>query len=142
MENENELFKVRIEKLSNLRNMGIEPYADRYERTHLSSEIVENFEELEEKTVSLAGRIMSKRDQGKVIFAHIQDMGGKIQLYIRKDAVGEEIFGVIKTYDIGDIVGIKGTVFRTKRGEISIKTYTVQMLSKSLRVLPEKFHGL
>ncbi|NLI90635.1 MAG: lysine--tRNA ligase [Peptococcaceae bacterium] len=141
-DNFNELMKVRIEKLDDMRKKGIEPYADRYVRTHMSMEIIENFEELEGQEAFVAGRIMSKRDQGKVTFIHIQDMDGKIQAYIRMDEVGAENFEVIKTYDIGDIIGIQGTVFRTQRGEISIKAKELKLLSKALRPLPEKFHGL
>ncbi|NLL52582.1 MAG: lysine--tRNA ligase [Peptococcaceae bacterium] len=138
----NELMMVRLQKIKDMRQKGIEPYADRYVRTHLSSEIIEDFTELENNEVSVAGRIMSKRDQGKVIFIHTQDMGGKIQAYIRKDVLGDEAFDLVSAYDIGDIIGIKGTVFRTKRGEISVKAEEVTLLSKSLRPLPEKFHGL
>ncbi|RNC28717.1 MAG: Lysine--tRNA ligase [Candidatus Dichloromethanomonas elyunquensis] len=141
-DNFNELMKVRIEKLDDLRKKGIEPYADRYVRTHMSKEIIENFEELEGQEASVAGRIMSKRDQGKAAFIHIQDLDGKIQAYIRMDEVGAENFEVIKTFDIGDIIGIQGTVFRTQRGEISIKAKGLTLLSKALRPLPEKFHGL
>lgn len=142
LENANELIRVRLEKLEKLRELGIEPYADRYERTHLALNIIENFDELEGREVSIAGRMMSKRDQGKAAFAHIQDMSGRIQVYIRMDVVGEENFEIIKTFDIGDIVGVKGTVFRTKKGEISVRALNVKLLSKSLRPLPEKFHGL
>lgn len=142
IDNVNELMRVRLEKLKKLRDQGIEPYAERYTRTHMSSEIIENFPELEGLQVSIAGRIMSKRDQGKAAFLHIQDMAGRIQVYIRMDAVGEKIFESVLTYDIGDIVGIQGTVFRTQKGEISIRAQDITLLSKSLRPLPEKFHGL
>ncbi|NLO97348.1 MAG: lysine--tRNA ligase [Peptococcaceae bacterium] len=140
--NFNELMKIRLQKVQEMRKKGIEPYADRYVRSHLSAQIIENFPELEDQEVSVAGRIMSKRDQGKVIFIHIQDMEGKIQAYIRKDVLGDEAFELVSSFDIGDIVGIKGTVFRTKRGEISVKAEEVTLLAKSLRPLPEKFHGL
>lgn len=142
LENTNELMRIRLEKLDSLRKQGIEPYADHYNRSHMSMEIIENFSELEGQAVSIAGRIMSKRDQGKVIFIHVQDMDGRIQLYIRMDEVGEDKFEMITTFDIGDIVGVNGIVFRTKRGEISIKAEKITLLSKSLRPLPEKFHGL
>lgn len=138
----NELMKIRVDKLESMRKQGIEPYVDRYNRSHMSSDIIENFEELEEQEVSVAGRIMSKRDQGKTAFIHVQDMSGRIQAYVRKDAIGEEMFEVFKTFDIGDIVGVKGTVFRTQKGEISVRAQEVTLLSKSLRPLPEKFHGL
>ncbi|MGI5901388.1 MAG: lysine--tRNA ligase [Desulfitobacteriia bacterium] len=138
----NELMMVRLEKLQNLKEQGIEPYADRYLKTHQTWEIIENFPELDGQEVSIAGRVMSKRHQGKVIFFHIQDQDGRLQAYIRKDKVGEKEFELINTFDIGDIVGIEGEVFRTKRGEISIRALKVTLLTKSLRPLPEKFHGL
>ncbi|HHV63718.1 MAG TPA: lysine--tRNA ligase [Peptococcaceae bacterium] len=142
MDNVNELMRVRLDKLKALRSKGIEPYADRYLRTHMSEDIVENFPELEGQEVAVAGRLMSKRDQGKAAFMHIQDFAGRIQIYIRQDVVGEEAFDLITTFDIGDIIGVKGTVFRTKKGEISIRALEVALLSKALRPLPEKFHGL
>ena len=142
LENANELMKVRLEKLDKLRSQGLEPYADRYIRTHMSSDVIDNFLELEGQEVSIAGRIMSKRDQGKTAFIHVQDMKGRVQAYIRMDAIGEEIFESVLTYDIGDIVGIKGLVFRTQKGEISIRAQEITLLSKALRPLPEKFHGL
>lgn len=142
LENTNELMRVRIDKLEYMRKLGIEPYLDRYQRTHMSVNIIENFDELDGQEVSIAGRVMSKRDQGKAAFFHVQDMEGKIQTYIRMDAVGEEAFELIKTYDIGDIIGVNGSVFRTQKGEISVRAKEVTLLSKSLRPLPEKFHGL
>ncbi|GAB6172511.1 lysine--tRNA ligase [Paradesulfitobacterium aromaticivorans] len=142
MDNENDLWRVRLDKLSLLRQHGIEPYADRYQRTHQAVEILEQFQELEGNKVKVAGRMMAKRDQGKVIFTHIQDFSGRIQIYIRKDDVGEEVFDLISKFDIGDIIGVEGVVFRTKRGEISIHAEKVQILSKAMRPLPEKFHGL
>lgn len=142
LDNVNELMRVRLEKLKNMRKQGIEPYADRYLRSHHSLEIIENFPELEGQEVSVAGRVMSKRDQGKAAFVHVQDLDGRIQAYVRMDAVGEENFEIIKTCDIGDIIGVKGTVFRTQKGEISVRAKEVTLLSKSLRPLPEKFHGL
>lgn len=142
MDNTNDFWRVRLEKLEMLRQANIEPYADRYERTHNALEILEGFEALEGQGVSVAGRIMSKRDQGKVIFMHIQDFSGRIQIYIRKDELGQAMFDIIKKFDVGDIIGVKGKVFRTKRGEISIHARNVNMLSKAMRPLPEKFHGL
>lgn len=142
MDNENELWQVRLEKLDTLRQNGIEPYADRYLRTQMAADILEQFDELEGQTVNVAGRMMSKRDQGKVIFTHIQDFSGRIQIYIRRDDVGEKEFDLITKFDLGDIIGVEGTVFRTKRGEISIHAQKVQILSKAMRPLPEKFHGL
>lgn len=138
----NELMRVRVDKLADMRRQGIEPYADRYVRSHKSMEIIENFTELEGQEVSIAGRIMSKRDQGKTAFVHVQDIDGRIQAYIRMDEVGNEAFEIFKTFDIGDIIGISGKVFRTHKGEISVRAKEVTLLSKSLRPLPEKFHGL
>ncbi|HWQ41852.1 MAG TPA: lysine--tRNA ligase [Desulfosporosinus sp.] len=142
MDNTNDLWRIRLEKLELLRQAGIEPYADHYKRTHKAIEILERFEELEDQEVSVAGRIMSKRDQGKVIFAHVQDFSGRIQIYIRKDELGETLFDLITKFDVGDIIGVEGKVFRTKRGEISIHARSVKLLSKAMRPLPEKFHGL
>ncbi len=142
MDEMNDLWRVRLDKLAQLRENGVEPYADRYQRTHMAQEILDGFDTLEGQEVKIAGRMMSKRDQGKVVFTHIQDFSGQIQAYIRKDDVGEDWFELISKFDIGDIVGIKGTVFRTRRGEISVHANEVQILSKSMRPLPEKFHGL
>lgn len=142
MDNNNDLWQVRLEKLEQLRQAQIEPYADRYVRTHKAQEILEGFDNLEGQEVSVAGRIMSKRDQGKVIFIHIQDFSGRIQLYIRMDALGQTMFDLIAKFDVGDIIGAEGKVFRTKRGEISIQAHKIQMLSKAMLSLPEKFHGL
>jgi lysyl-tRNA synthetase class 2 len=142
MDNENDLWRVRLDKLDMLRQGGMEPYADRYERTHKAQEIINEFEQLEGQEVRIAGRMMSKRDQGKVIFAHIQDFSGRVQIYIRRDDVGAEKFELISKFDIGDIIGVQGTIFRTRRGEISVHAQEVQLLSKAMRPLPEKFHGL
>jgi len=142
MDNANDPWKIRLEKLDLFRQADIEPYADRYVRTHKTLEVLERFEELEGQEVSVAGRIMSKRDQGKIIFAHIQDFSGRIQIYIRKDELGETLFELITKFDVGDIIGVEGKVFRTKRGEVSIHARTVKLLSKAMRPLPEKFHGL
>jgi len=142
MDTTNDLWRIRLEKLELLRQADIEPYADRYVRTHNALNILEHFEVLEDQEVSVAGRIMSKRDQGKVIFVHIQDLSGRIQIYIRKDELGETLFDLITKFDVGDIIGIEGKVFRTKRGEISIHARNVKLLSKAMRPLPEKFHGL
>jgi len=142
MDNTNDLWRVRLEKLELLREADIEPYADRYVRTHKALQILERFEELEDQEVSVAGRIMSKRDQGKVIFTHIQDFSGRIQIYIRMDELGQTMFDLITKFDVGDIIGVEGKVFRTRRGEVSIHARTVKLLSKAMRPLPEKFHGL
>ena len=139
----NEVLKIRREKLEALVEAGKDPFAiTKYDRTHHSSDIKENFEELEGKEVSVAGRLMSKRIMGKASFCNVQDVKGNIQSYVARDAVGEDEYSAFKKLDIGDIVGIKGTVFKTKTGEISIHATDVILLAKSLQVLPEKFHGL
>lgn len=141
--NLNEMLKIRREKLAKLQEMGRNPFkVENYDLTHHSLDIKDNFEELEGKAVSIAGRLMSKRVQGKASFVDIQDQDGRIQCYVRKDRIGEEDYDLFVTYDIGDIVGIKGEVFKTKKEEISVKANEVQLLSKSLQTLPEKFHGL
>ena len=138
-----ELLQIRRDKLTELQKAGKDPFAiTRYDVTHHSSEVKENFEQMEGQTVRLAGRLMSKRGMGKAVFSDLQDGAGRIQLYVRIDDVGEEALAAFKKYDIGDIVGVEGEVFRTKRGEISIKAKTITLLSKSLLPLPEKFHGL
>ena len=140
---------VRREKLKELVEKGIDPFGQRFDVTAYSKEIKETYgdkthEELEELAieVSVAGRIMTKRRKGKVCFMHIQDRDGQIQLYIRKDTVGEDVYEIIKKGDIGDIVGVKGTVFMTNTGECSIKVSSYTHLTKALRPLPEKYHGL
>ena len=139
----NEVLKIRREKLDALVAAGKDPFTiTKYDRTHHSSEIKEHFDELEGKEVSVAGRLMSKRIMGKASFCNVQDLKGNIQCYVARDAVGEEEYAAFKKLDIGDIVGIKGTVFRTKTGETSIHATDLVLLSKSLPVLPEKFHGL
>ena len=138
-----ELLQIRRDKLAELQNSGNDPFTiTRYEVTHHSEEIKNNFEALEGQKVSVAGRLMSKRGMGKAVFADLQDGAGRIQLYVRIDDVGEETLNRFKKYDIGDIVGVEGEAFRTKRGEISVKAFKITLLSKSLLPLPEKFHGL
>ncbi|MBP8640207.1 MAG: lysine--tRNA ligase [Oscillospiraceae bacterium] len=138
-----EIRQVRRDKLSKLREDGSDPFTvTKYSRTAYSQEIKENFEVWEQKDVSMAGRLMSKRDMGKAFFADLLDDKGRIQLYVRVDDLGEEAFGEFKKWDIGDIVGIEGFVFRTRKGEISVHCKAVKLLSKSLLPLPEKFHGL
>lgn len=138
-----EVLRVRREKLSKLQEMGRDPFVQsRYDRTNYSADIKDNFEEMEGKVVKIAGRIMSKRLQGKAGFIDIQDQEGRIQCYVRKDRIGEEEYDIFKTYDIGDIIGLEGEVFKTKKEEISVKATNVVLLSKSLQVLPEKYHGL
>lgn len=139
----NHLRKVRREKLADLQARGADPFLiTKYDVTHHSQEIKDNFEELENKQVSIAGRIMQKRVMGKASFCNVQDLEGNIQSYVARDSIGEEDYKDFKKFDIGDIVGIKGFVFKTKTGEISIHAEKVQLLSKSLQILPEKFHGL
>ena len=135
--------KVRREKLEALRAEGLDPFVQtKFEVTSSAKEIKDHFEELEGKTVTLAGRLMSKRGMGKVTFCDLQDNTGRIQLYVRFDAMDEEAFKHFKKNDIGDIVGVKGDVFKTERGEISLRVHEATLLSKSLLPLPEKFHGL
>ena len=139
----NHLLKVRREKLAELQAGGKDPFQiTKYDVTHHSQEIKDNFESLEDKEVSVAGRMMSKRVMGKASFCHAQDLQGMIQCYVARDNVGEEPYKEFKKLDIGDIIGVKGTVFRTKTGEISIHVTELTLLSKSLQILPEKFHGL
>ena len=139
----NKLLKVRREKLAELQENGKDPFQIvKYDATHHSQEIKDAFDELDGKSVSVAGRIMSKRVMGKASFCNIQDLKGNIQSYVARDNIGEESYKDFKKMDIGDIVGIKGEVFKTKTGEISIHATAVTLLSKSLQVLPEKFHGL
>ena len=138
-----ELLKIRRDKLNALVAAGKDPYAAvKFDRSAYSTDIKDNYSDYEDKEVSLAGRMMSKRIMGKASFASIRDAKGDIQLYVRRDDVGEESYADFKTYDIGDIIGIRGKVFTTKTGEISIHCTSVEILSKSLRPLPEKFHGL
>ena len=138
-----ELLRIRRDKLSALREAGKDPFAViTYPQTHHSTEIVAQYDALEGKEVSIAGRMMSKRIMGKASFAHLLDGAGDIQFYVKRDDVGEEAYADFKAYDIGDIVGVKGFVFKTRTGEISVHATGITLLSKSLRPLPEKFHGL
>jgi lysyl-tRNA synthetase class 2 len=145
----NDQLLVRREKMNTMRENGLDPFGKRFDRTHSSKELIEQYgemdnEDLEEKniSVSIAGRIMTKRGKGKAGFAHIQDLTGQIQVYVRKDVIGEEQYGIFNSADLGDIVGIEGTLFRTKTGEFSIKVMNFVFLTKALRPLPDKFHGL
>lgn len=145
----NELEAVRREKLSKLRDLGVNPFGDKYERTHWAQEILDQFDsrskeelETEENLVRVAGRLMAKRGQGKASFAHIQDFTGRVQIYVRQDRVGDLQYEIFDLCDIGDIIGVRGTVFKTKTGETTIKADEVVLLTKSLRPLPEKYHGL
>lgn len=138
-----EVLQVRREKLQELQQGGRDPFQIvRYDVDHHSREVKDHFSELEGKSVSVAGRMMSKRIMGKASFCHIQDVEGSIQAYVARDAIGEDAYKDFKKMDIGDIVGIRGEVFRTKTGEVSVRAAEVVLLAKSLRVLPEKFHGL
>ena len=137
------LVEVRKDKLKELRANGKDPFeVTKFERTHTSKEIKENYDELEEKDVVIAGRIMGKRIMGKASFCHIQDMFGRLQLYVSTNDLGEEAYKEFKSYDIGDIIGVKGFVFKTRTEEISVHAKEITLLTKSLRPLPEKYHGL
>ncbi|MFA1643591.1 lysine--tRNA ligase [Chryseomicrobium imtechense] len=149
MEELNDQLQVRRQKMTTMQEQGMDPFGTRFDRSHLSHEIKEEFEgytkeQLDETLheVIAAGRIMTKRGKGKAGFAHIQDLGGQIQIYVRKDAIGDEAYATFLTADLGDIVGVKGLVFRTNVGELSIKATEFTFLTKSLRPMPEKFHGL
>jgi len=138
-----ELLQIRRDKLKELQAAGEDPFAiTKYKVTAYSAQIKEGFAQMEGQKVSVAGRLMSKRGMGKAIFCDMQDSAGRIQLYIRIDELGEEAFAKVRKFDIGDIVGVEGEVFQTKRGEISVKADAITLLSKSLLPLPEKFHGL
>ncbi|MGP4078165.1 lysine--tRNA ligase [Halobacillus sp. K22] len=145
----NEQMRVRRDKLNAYREQGLDPFGDKFERTHLAEDLIEKYdqyskEELEEEQfpATIAGRIMTKRGKGKAGFTHIQDVSGQIQLYIRKDRIGEEAYEVFNTADLGDIIGVTGVMFKTKVGELSVKADEFHLLTKALRPLPEKFHGL
>ncbi len=141
-QNINELIKVRRDKLEELRLAGIDPFGQRFDRTTTALKILDNFADLEGDIVKIAGRIMAKRRHGKAGFSNLQDLSGNIQLYFRKDDLGEEKYELFKKLDIGDILGIEGEVFRTQKGEISVHVRDMVYLSKSLHPLPEKWHGL
>lgn len=139
----NEVSRVRLEKLERLVARGVRPYGGKYPRTHTSAAVKDNFEALEGKTVAVCGRILSKRLHGKASFATLQDGEGQIQIYLRLDGVGSALYSLFtEDLDIGDIIGVRGTVFRTRRGEITVDVSEMELLAKSLRPLPEKWHGL
>ncbi|WP_282744805.1 lysine--tRNA ligase [Peptostreptococcus stomatis] len=143
IENLSEVLQVRRDKLSELQKMGRDPFKiSKYNVSHHSNEVVDNYDSLEGQKVSLAGRIMSKRIMGKASFMHLQDQNGRIQAYVKRDDIGVDEYKLFKTYDIGDIVGIEGFVFKTKTEEVSVHVEKLVLLSKSLQVLPEKYHGL
>ncbi|MEH7201880.1 lysine--tRNA ligase [Bacillus safensis] len=145
----NDQFQVRRDKMNKMREEGIDPFGERYDRSHQSAQIIAEYDEfskedLEGKAaqVTIAGRMMTKRGKGKAGFAHIQDLEGQIQIYVRKDSVGEEAYELFKSSDLGDIIGVTGTVFKTNVGELSIKATNFEVLTKALRPLPDKYHGL
>lgn len=145
----NELLVIRRNKLDELRKLGVDPFGGKFDRTHMAADILKTYgestnEELEASNpeVTIAGRIMQKRGMGKASFAHIQDLSGKIQIYVRKDTVDEKEYEAFDLLDIGDIIGVRGTVFKTKTGETTVKAQSVTVLTKSLYPLPDKFHGL
>ena len=143
LENLSEVLQVRRDKLSELQKMGRDPFKiSKYDVTHHSNEVIDQYDSLEGQRVSLAGRIMSKRIMGKASFMHLQDQNGRIQAYVKRDDIGLDEYKLFKTYDIGDIVGIEGFVFKTKTEEVSVHVEKLVLLSKSLQVLPEKYHGL
>lgn len=138
----NELIRVRLAKLAEYKEQGLKPYGGKYERSHTAREILDDFEGFENRHVSLAGRVMAKRGHGKAGFANIQDSTGQIQIYARLNDVGEQAYDLFTKLDIGDIVGVSGKIFKTRMGEITLAVETLRLLSKSLRPLPEKWHGL
>ncbi|KAF1678560.1 MULTISPECIES: lysine--tRNA ligase [Bacillus] len=145
----NDQLQVRREKMNQLRDNGIDPFGARFERTHQSQEVISAYqeltkEELEEKAieVTIAGRMMTKRGKGKAGFAHLQDLEGQIQIYVRKDSVGDEQYEIFKSSDLGDLIGVTGKVFKTNVGELSVKATSFELLTKALRPLPDKYHGL
>jgi lysyl-tRNA synthetase class 2 len=135
-------MRVRREKMAAIAARGIEPFGRKYNFSHHAADIIGDFETLEGQAVRLAGRIMAIRGHGKASFAHLMDMSGRVQLYLRQDVVGEKAYEEFGLVDIGDLIGVEGEVFRTRMGEISIKVTSLDILAKSLRPLPEKWHGL
>ena len=147
MEETKDLIQQRRQKLNEIRELGVEPYPHKYAPTHSTVEIHKDFGDVQEtpdetQTVRIAGRIMTKRDHGKSSFAHLQDGEGRIQIYVRRDKVGAEPYIIYRRFDNGDIIGVEGTVFRTRTGELTVLADSIQLLSKSIRPLPEKWHGL
>ena len=138
-----ELLQIRRDKLTELVNEGKNPFEQvKFDKTHYCADIENNFESMEGEVVSVAGRLMSKRGMGKVMFCDLQDVSGKIQLFVKLDVLGEASYAAYKKLDIGDIVGAKGEVFKTKTGQVSVRVSEYTLLSKSLLPLPEKFHGM
>lgn len=145
----NDQLLVRREKMNTMHENGIDPFGKRFERSHYAKDLIEQYADLEHDefearniSVTLAGRIMTKRGKGKAGFANIQDLSGQIQIYVRQDAIGEERYSLYKSVDLGDIIGVAGTIFKTKTGELSVKVKGFEFLTKALRPLPDKFHGL
>lgn len=138
----NQLMLVRHQKLEDFYKQGIQPFGGRFPQTHFANQIKEDFERWQDQVVSIAGRIMAKREHGKASFVDVADSSGRIQVYVKYDAVGDEAYNWFKKLDIGDIIGVKGLVFRTRRGETTVEASDLQLLCKSLRPLPEKWHGL
>ncbi len=139
----NQLLQIRRDKLASLQAEGKDPFQiTKYDVTHHTADIKDYYHDLEGNEVTIAGRMMSKRVMGKASFCHVQDLKGSIQSYVARDEVGEDTYKEFKKYDIGDLIGIKGTVFKTQTGEISVHAKEITLLSKSLKSLPEKFHGL
>ncbi len=141
-EDENETFYLRGLKLAQIREKGINPYGERFERTSLAEEIKENYEIIQGQRVAVAGRLMAKRGHGKATFADLQDLSGRIQIYLRSNEIGEEAYALFGKVDLGDILGVEGSVFKTRLGEVTIAVQRFVILSKCLRTLPEKWHGL
>ncbi|HBE76977.1 MAG TPA: lysine--tRNA ligase, partial [Firmicutes bacterium] len=138
----NEQMELRLQKLAKLREKGVNPFGERFDRSHLLQDITDKFDELENQTVTIAGRLISKRDQGKACFANIIDQSGNIQLYAKIDVLGEAKYQDLLELDLGDIIGLTGKVFKTHRGQISVQIEDYKLLAKSVRQLPEKWHGL
>ncbi len=139
----NELIQIRREKLEDLKKKGMDPFKiEKVMVTHYSKEIIDGYDANEGSRVTIAGRLMAKRGHGKASFIHLQDKDGRIQCYIRQDRIGEELYEIFKTFDIGDILEVTGEVFKTKKGEVTVKAEALRLLTKSLQILPEKFHGL
>ncbi len=141
-DNWNELLRVRYQKMAELKSLGIDPFGEKYNTSHYSNDIINEFDDLDGRQVSVAGRLVSKRIHGKAIFANREDQGGQIEIYFRQDGLGEEIYRQLDLIDIGDYLGVEGNVFRTRRGEVTIEVQSYRLLAKALRPLPEKWHGL
>jgi lysyl-tRNA synthetase, class II len=136
------IVEQRARKAQNMRDQGIEPYPYRFDRTHMAEEVVSDFESLAGSAVRVAGRLMTVRAMGKASFAHVQDQSGRLQLYVRRDVVGDEQYSLFKALDLGDFIGVDGAPFKTKTGEITVEVQRLTVLSKALRAMPEKWHGL